>query len=143
MRVLQCTRCGLAYGSAAIPQHLLSSEGASCPRCGAPLAEAGGTRTFRARPATERHRIAVERSLRWADEAAEQGDFASAVSWLATVEAVDGEIPSDYHERRVDWAARLTAARAQREPAGEVTYARAAGAAAAAPADRPRRAPAP
>lgn len=108
MRVLRCTQCGLSYGSAAIPQHLLSSAGASCPRCGAWLVEAReGTRRWPRSPATERHRIAVERSLRWAEQAAEQGDYANALSWLATIEAVDGELPTPYDARRVDWAARL------------------------------------
>jgi hypothetical protein len=108
VRVLRCTQCGLSYGSAANPQHLLSSAGASCPRCGERLVEARErARRFHPRPATERHRLAVERSLRWAEDAAEQGDYANALSWLATIEAIDGELPAGYEARRTSWAERV------------------------------------
>ena len=107
MQSLRCTGCGLSYGSAALPQHLLSSAGATCPRCGAALTGATERARRWSRPLTDRHRAAVERSLRWADEAAGQGNFASALSWLATIEAVDGEIPGEYESRRVEWASRI------------------------------------
>lgn len=108
MRTLRCTQCGLSYGSAALPQHLLSSDGPSCPRCGASLTEAReATRGRWRRASTPRHEAAVQRSLRWADEAAQQGDYANALSWLATIEAVDGSLPPSYESRRLDWAARI------------------------------------
>lgn len=36
---LTCVHCGLSYAAATLPQYLAASAGASCPRCGTPLAE--------------------------------------------------------------------------------------------------------
>jgi hypothetical protein len=63
MRTLTCPACGLTYGSATASQRLLSSSGASCPRCRSDLREASRV----ARPVagsgagstTERHRAAM------------------------------------------------------------------------------------
>lgn len=60
-------------------------------------------------PAAERHELAVRQSLRWAEAAAAEGDFGQALSWLATVEAVEGGLPGDWSQRRDAWRARLTA----------------------------------
>lgn len=119
MRALECTNCGLSYGSATVPDYLLSSSGASCPRCGAPLAHAaaqvragGDARTSRRplAPTTERsqrHREAVRQSAGWAEDAAREGDYADALAWLATIEAVAGELPRALEARRRAWASRM------------------------------------
>jgi hypothetical protein len=112
---LTCASCGLRYGRARLPEHLLSAGGASCPRCGAPLstearAETAPTRRPRFGSTPERHREAVRRTLAWAEEAAAEGDYRTALSWLATIEAVDGELPAGLEARRRAWA---THARAQ------------------------------
>lgn len=60
--------------------------------------------------AGERHELAVRQSLRWAERSAHEGDYEQALSWLATVEAVEGQLPDVWHERRRAW---LTAQRAQ------------------------------
>ena len=40
---LTCVDCGLSYAAATLPQYLAASAGASCPRCGTPLAEVRDT----------------------------------------------------------------------------------------------------
>ena len=111
MRVLRCTNCGLSYGSATVPQHLLSSSGAACPRCSSPLTgayePADATRRPRFGFTPKRHQVAVQRSLSWADDAARDGDYANALSWLATIEAIDGALPESYEARRRAWAERI------------------------------------
>jgi hypothetical protein len=111
---LMCTSCGLRYSGATLPDHLLSASGPSCPRCGAPLtAETGGEVADARRPrfgsTLERHRRAVRRSLSWAEEAAAEGDYATALSWLAALEAAEGELPPGVGARRREWASRVAA----------------------------------
>lgn len=54
----------------------------------------------------DRHELAVRQSLRWAETAAAEGDFARAVSWLATVEAIEGQLPAGWEQRRRAWRER-------------------------------------
>lgn len=53
-----------------------------------------------------RHDLAVRQSLRWAQTAAAEGDYEEALSWLATVEAVDGALPDGWERRRAEWRQR-------------------------------------
>ena len=50
-----------------------------------------------------RHRAAVARSLGWADEAAENGDHADALSWLHTIEAIGDQLTAEYQAKRQLW----------------------------------------
>ena len=111
MPALVCTRCGLRYDGAALPGYLLSAWGPSCPRCGAPLEEEAQDVAADRRPrfgsTLERHRAAVRQTLAWAEEAAAAGDCATAVAWLATIEAIDGKLPAGFEAKRRSWARRL------------------------------------
>jgi hypothetical protein len=114
LRTLVCPACGLSYGSATLTQHLLSASGASCPRCGATLVESprsGHGAPGRARPPARdaRHRDAVRRTVQWAREAAGNGDYREALAWLATIEAIDAELPAGAEAWRRDWARRAAA----------------------------------
>jgi ribosomal protein S27AE len=115
---LMCPRCGLAYHSSTLPQHLLSTSRASCARCAAPLTEARRDVAHDRRPrfgsTPDRHRAAVTKTLGWAEHAAAEGDYATALAWLETIEAVDGEIPSGFDAKRRVWAQAARAATAER-----------------------------
>jgi hypothetical protein len=52
-----------------------------------------------------RYRAAVARSLSWADEAAENGDHADALSWLRTIEAIGDQLNAEYQAKRQLWMA--------------------------------------
>jgi hypothetical protein len=54
----------------------------------------------------DRHELAVRQSLRWAETAAAEGDFTRALSWLATVEAIEGRLPAGWEQRRRAWMER-------------------------------------
>lgn len=70
---------------------------------------AEGTRdTAARRAADERHRRAVANTLRWADESAAAGDFAEALAWLATLEAIREPLPDAYQHKRTAWARSAT-----------------------------------
>ena|SRR5579884_2861124 len=56
-----------------------------------------------------RHLAAVARTLQWADESAERGDYFDALAWLYTVEAIGDELPEAYEIRRDSWSAQLRA----------------------------------
>ena len=60
--------------------------------------------------APEHHRVAVARSLRWADEAAQDGHLADAMAWLRVVEAIGEELPQAYRIKRHAWRLALQAA---------------------------------
>ena len=111
MPALVCTRCGLRYDSAALPDYLLSAWGPSCPRCAAALEEEAQDVAADRRPrlgtTLERHRAAVRRTLVWAEQAAAAGDCATAVAWLATIEAIDGRLPAGFEAKRRAWARRI------------------------------------
>ena len=111
MPALVCTKCGLRYDGAALPDYLLSAWGASCPRCAAPLQEEAQDVAADRRPrlgsTLKRHRAAVRRTLVWAEQAAAAGDCATAVAWLATIEAIDGKLPVGFEAKRRAWARRI------------------------------------
>ena len=46
---------------------------------------------------------ALDRTLAWAEEAARNGDYFSAVRWLDTLDAIDDGIPAGYRDRRRRW----------------------------------------
>lgn len=52
-----------------------------------------------------RHEAAVRRILQWADEAAAGSDYATALQWLATIEAIGDRLPPDYQVRQEAWEA--------------------------------------
>ncbi|HEX5147404.1 MAG TPA: hypothetical protein VFV85_10290 [Conexibacter sp.] len=51
----------------------------------------------------DRHALAARQSLRWAALAAAEGDFDSALSWLATVEDATGSLSAEWRRRRQAW----------------------------------------
>lgn len=114
---LLCPRCGLSYDGATLPQYLLSASGASCPRCAAPLTRPDRDPDPERRPrlgsTPERHRAAVRRSLTWAEQAAGAGQYGAALALLATIEAVEGELPPRFVAKRRAWAASAQAAAAE------------------------------
>ena len=57
--------------------------------------------------AAERHRVAVANTLGWAQEAAERGDYADALEWLRTVEAIGEQLPPGYLTQRRAWRSTL------------------------------------
>jgi hypothetical protein len=117
VRRLECPRCGLSYHAATLPLYLLSASGASCPRCATPLVDASPDPDAERRPrlgsTPERHRAAVQRSLSWAERAAAEGQYATALAWLATIEAVEGELPPAFDAKRRAWAASAQAVAAE------------------------------
>ncbi len=58
-----------------------------------------------------KHLAAVARTLQWADEAAERGDYFDAVLWLETLEAIGDQLPEVYASRRGSWSAQIARAR--------------------------------
>lgn len=111
MRRLRCQSCGLSYSSATLPAQLLSSSGAACPRCGSPLSDDPAVPDPARRPrfgsTPDRHRAAIGRTVAWAEDAARRADYAAALSWLATIEAVEGELTEGLQARRRAWAHRM------------------------------------
>lgn len=51
----------------------------------------------------DHHALAVRQSLRWATLAAAEGDFDTALSWLANAEAAEGSLPAEWRRRRQAW----------------------------------------
>jgi hypothetical protein len=80
------------------------------------LTDAGLGTTREARPrlgsTPERHRAAVARTVSWAEEAAADGDYSTALSWLATVEAVEGRLTPELDSKQRAWARSARAHRA-------------------------------
>jgi hypothetical protein len=128
LRALECTKCGLTYRSSKVPQYLLSASGASCPRCGSTLTHVAAQVHVRDQPRTsprplaatsersERHETAMRQSAGWAEDAAREGDYAGALAWLATIEAVAGELPRALEARRRAWAALMRPAKPGTQP---------------------------
>ena len=50
-----------------------------------------------------KHPVAVARSLRWADDAAERGEHSDALAWLHVIEAIGDELPETYQTKRQAW----------------------------------------
>jgi hypothetical protein len=50
-----------------------------------------------------RHARAVAQSLRFAQEAADRGDYREALSWLGAVEAADGALSPEWKQTRGLW----------------------------------------
>jgi hypothetical protein len=53
--------------------------------------------------APDRHLAAVSRSLGWAQESAERGDYTEALAWVSVVEAIGSQLPPGYHAKRQAW----------------------------------------
>lgn len=53
-----------------------------------------------------RHERAVANSLRAADNAAERGDYADALAWLAVIEGIGDTLPDSYQVKREIWKRR-------------------------------------
>ncbi len=51
----------------------------------------------------QKHQAAVAATLALADEAAARADYADALAWLATVEAVGDSLTSAYHAKQRAW----------------------------------------
>lgn len=64
-------------------------------------------------PVDERHALAVRQSLRWAERAAQEGDYERALGWLRMVEQVDGALEDGWRRRREEWRAAWTGQLAQ------------------------------
>jgi hypothetical protein len=50
-----------------------------------------------------KHRTAVATTLGWADAAALEGDYAEALAWLDTLDAVGEPLSSEYRAKRAAW----------------------------------------
>lgn len=64
-----------------------------------------------------RHAAAVRRSLRWADGAAERGDWAEALGWVQVIEACGDELPEEFRAKRDRWLLALSQQRLSGRPA--------------------------
>jgi len=64
-----------------------------------------------ARSELSRHERAVANTLSWADHAAAYGEYAQALAWLDTLDAIGAELPESYAAKRPVWV-RSNAARA-------------------------------
>jgi len=62
----------------------------------------------------ERHLAAVRRSLRWAQESADRGDYADALGWIGVLEAIGEQLPPGYQAKRQAWGDQLVANRDNR-----------------------------
>jgi GAF domain-containing protein len=65
-------------------------------------------------PGLAKHERAVANTLSWADHAAAYGEYAQALAWLNTLEAIGAELPEAYVAKRPAWA-RAYATRAELE----------------------------
>jgi hypothetical protein len=59
----------------------------------------------------ERHRAAVGRSLGWAQESADRGDYADALGWIRVLEAIGERLPPSFEAKRRAWGDQLAANR--------------------------------
>lgn len=72
-----------------------------------PLDDPSSNDPVQHRPSTGSHESAVTRTLREADTAATNGDFATALSWLGVLEAIGERLPAAYHAKRRAWSSML------------------------------------
>jgi GAF domain len=63
-------------------------------------------------PGRSKHERAVANTLSWADQAAAYGEYAEALAWLATLDAIGAQLPEVYAAKRPVWA-RACAERAE------------------------------
>lgn len=54
-----------------------------------------------------RHAEAVTNTLKMADEAADEQNYAEALHWLSMLEAIGEILPDRYDARRLDWSTKL------------------------------------
>jgi hypothetical protein len=57
--------------------------------------------------ATSRHLAAVRRSLGWAQDSADRGDYADALGWIGVVEAIGDQLPAAIELKRHAWCRSL------------------------------------
>jgi len=53
--------------------------------------------------ASDRHQAAVSRSLEWAQQSAERGDYGDALAWVKVVEATGSQLPPAIRDKRQLW----------------------------------------
>jgi hypothetical protein len=56
---------------------------------------------------SDRHDAAVRRSLGWAQESADRGDYRNALAWIRTLEAIGEELAPAYQAKRQAWGSLL------------------------------------
>jgi hypothetical protein len=66
--------------------------------------------------APDRHLAAVARSLQWAQESAERGDYTDALAWVSAVEATGSQLPPGYHAKRQAWLDALSSDQRHKAP---------------------------
>ncbi len=59
-----------------------------------------------------RHSAAVKRSLRWAQESADRGDYADALGWIKVLETIGERVPPSYLAKSRVWNDELAGYRA-------------------------------
>ncbi len=50
-----------------------------------------------------KHAAIIARTLRWADDAAERGDWGEALRWVEKVRDLGQALPADYEAKRQTW----------------------------------------
>lgn len=50
-----------------------------------------------------KHAAIIARTLRWADDAAERGNWREALRWVEKVRSLGQPLPADYEEKRQAW----------------------------------------
>ena len=91
----------------------MQSDGGIGVRAGQELRRAKPGASGGARPAARsRHRLALERTLSWADEAARQDDFEQARAWLDMIVAMGDRLPAEYADKHSYWIRRAADSRA-------------------------------
>ena len=126
---VRCSNC-----RSAVAVTLVWAAGDTCPRCLAPLPAGKFRRELLRDPqlrcgtgapqgvdaavaepgAGARHLAAVARTLCWADESAARGDYADALRWVETIEALGDPLPQDYDTKRRSWRGALDVQRGTR-----------------------------
>lgn len=50
-----------------------------------------------------KHAAIIDRTLRWADDAAERGNWGEALRWVEKVRSLGQPLPAGYEEKRQSW----------------------------------------